>query len=166
MKRSFTLIEILLVIGLLAVLVSLTLPLSLSFYKSQQLDSHTQDLIQVLRRAQLKAMTAEADSSFGVYFDEEQNKYILFRGDLFDPAAPDNEEFSLPQIVTINTQFSEIIFSKLEGRPNVFGNIVLDSDGERRVININKLGRVSLIPVTPSHLVQLHYRWRNDDGVE
>ena len=163
---GFTLIEILLVIGILTILVSLTLPLSLSFYKSQQLDSHTQDLIQVLRRAQLKAMAAEADSSFGIYFDKDQKKYILFRGDLFNPAAPDNEEFNLPQVITINTQFSEIIFSKLEGRPNVFGNIILDSNGDSRVININKLGRVSLIPAAPSHLAQLHYRWRSDDGVE
>ena len=166
MKKSFTLIEILLVLGILAILISLTLPLSLSFYKSQQLNNHTQDLIQVLRIAQLKAMTAEADSSFGVYFDEGQKKYILFRGGFFDPAAPDNEEFDLPQIINIHTPFSEIIFSKLEGKPNVFGNIVLDSNGESRVININKLGRISLLPATPPFLAQLHYRWRSDNGGE
>ena len=166
MKKSFTLIEILLVLGILTVLISLTLPLSLSFYKSQQLYSHTQDLIQVLRRAQLKAITAEADSSFGIYFDENQKKYILFRGSFFDPAAPDNEEFNLPQIININTPFSEIVFSKLEGRPNVFGNIVLDSNGESRVININKLGRVSLVPATPPYLAQLLYRWRSYNGGE
>ena len=166
MEKCFTLIEILLVLGILAILISLTLPLSLSFYKSQQLDSHTQDLIQVLRMAQLKAMTAEADSSFGIYFDEDQKKYTLFRGDFFDPEAPDNEEFDLPQIISINASFSEIIFSKLEGKPNVFGNIVLDSNGESQIININKLGRISLIPATQPYLAQLHYRWRNDDGLE
>jgi Tfp pilus assembly protein FimT len=166
MERSFTLIEILLVLGILAILVFLTLPLSMSLYGSQQLDSHTQDLIQVLRRAQLKAMTAEADSSFGIHFDENQRKYILFKGDFFDPESPENEEFNLPQVITINTPFSEVIFSKLNGEPNVFGNIILDSNGESRIININKLGRVSLIPAAQPYLAQLHYRWRNDDGVE
>lgn len=154
------------VVGILALLAFLTLPLSLNFYKSQQLNTHTQDVVQVLRRAQLKAMTAESDSSFGVYFDEAQRKYVLFRGGFFDPDAPDNEEFNLPQIITINSSFPEIIFSKIEGEPNVIGNIVLNSDSESRIININKLGRISLIPVAPPYLAQLHYRWRNDDGGE
>lgn len=164
--KGFTFIEVLLVIGILTILAALTFPLALNFYKSQQLDACAQDVIQILRRAQLKAISAESDSSFGVYFDEIQKKYVLFKGAFFDPEDSDNEEFDLPPIVSLKSHFSEIIFSKFEGEPNVFGNIILSSDKDSRIININKLGRISLIPVSPSYLAQMHYRWRNDDGGE
>ena len=74
---GLTLVEILLVVGILAILVTSVSPLAFDFYKSQQLDSCSQGIIQTLRRAQLKAMSSENDSSFGVYLTDDS--YILFK---------------------------------------------------------------------------------------
>ncbi|MCH8741575.1 hypothetical protein IH779_01615 [Patescibacteria group bacterium] len=159
-------IETLLVIFIISILLAFILPISLDFYKNQQLRTHTQGILQTLRRAQLKTMSVELDSKFGVYIANDN--YILFKGNSF--AARDiqfDEVFDLPQIITVSG-LSEIVFSRLEGKPNITGDIVLHSGNESMAINVNNLGTVSLVPVAPSipQLTQLHYRWRNDDGVE
>ena len=116
MNKGFTLIEILLVVGISIILFSLAFPVSVTFYRNQQLESVSKEITQNLRRAQLKSVSTEQDSSFGMYF--EQEKYTLFKGDSF--ANRDivfDELFNLPSVITIGG-LSEIVFSKVEGLPN------------------------------------------------
>ncbi len=113
--RGLTLIEILLVVGILAILVISVSPLALDFYKSQQLDSCSQGIIQTLRRAQLKAMSSENGSNFGVYLTDDN--YTLFRGDSYtDRVTQYDEVFDLPQILTVSG-LQEVVFLKFEGVP-------------------------------------------------
>lgn len=142
--KAFTLIEILLVIIILAVLAGSTIPLSINFYKAQQLDTNTKGVVQALRRAQLKAMSIEDDSIFGVYLTDDD--YILFKGSSFSARDVSYDEvFDLPQIITV-TGIQEIAFSKFEGTPigGLTGDIILNSNGDSRTININEIGRVNL----------------------
>ena len=113
---GFTLIEILMVIFLISILSFFLVSVGLNFYKNQQLEANTQAIIQTLRRAQSKAMSVESDSSFGVYFDNVNKKYVLFKGDSYSPGDPYNEEFDLPAIITLSG-LSEVVFLKLEGIP-------------------------------------------------
>jgi len=140
--RAFTLIEILFVIGILAILVTLASPLALDFYKSQQLDTHTQGIIQTLRRAQLKAMSIENNSNFGVYLTNDN--YTLFKGGSYGARDIQFDEVSdLPQILTVSG-LSEIVFSKFEGMPSVTGTIILSNNGDNLTISINEMGRINL----------------------
>ena len=76
--KGFTLIEVLLALAIVILLVFITLPLGINFYKRQQLDSIIDEITQALRRAQLKA-SSQADYSFGVYFGSGYNgAYVLF----------------------------------------------------------------------------------------
>ncbi len=139
---GFTLIEILLVIIILAVLAGSAIPISINFYKTQQLDTHAKGVVQALRRAQLKAMSIESDSIFGVYLTDDN--YILFKGSSFDIRDISYDEvFDLPQIITVSG-IQEITFSKFEGMPNTIGNIILNNNGNTRTISINKMGRLNL----------------------
>jgi len=124
---GFTLLEILLVIGIISSLLVAIIPLGLDFYKNQELDTQTQFLIQTLRRAQSKAMSIELDSPFGVQIN-----------------TPYDEVFDLPQIIK-SSGLSEVVFSKFEGKPSVTGNITLSSDNKSKTISINYFGTVSLI---------------------
>lgn len=113
--KGFTLIEILLVVGILMILAILTLPITFDFYRSQQLNTHAQELTQTLRRAQLKAMSVESGSSFGVYLTDDN--YTLFKGPSF--ASRDvqyDEVFDLPRIIAVSG-IKEVVFSKFEGIP-------------------------------------------------
>lgn len=113
--RGFTLVEILLVIGIFALLISFLVPIGLDFYKSQQLETTSQEMVQTLRRAQLKAMSIDLDSSFGVYLTN--NNYTLFKGDSYLTRDSQYDEiFDLPAIINVSGLF-EIVFLKLEGKP-------------------------------------------------
>ena len=142
--RGFTLIEICLIIIIILLLSALILPLGFNFYKRQQLQAHSQQILQTLRRAQLKAMSVELDSNFGVYITNDN--YTLFKGNSYDEVGRDtqyDEVFDLPQIITVSGP-SEVVFSKFEGKPNTIGNITLTSNGLTQVININEIGRINL----------------------
>jgi len=113
--KGFTLIEILLVVGILMILAILTLPITFDFYRSQQLNTYAQELTQTLRRAQLKAMSVESGSSFGVYLTDDN--YTLFKGSSFENRDLQYDEvFDLPQIITISG-IKEVVFLKFEGIP-------------------------------------------------
>lgn len=142
--KAFTLIEILLVVIILAVLTGLSIPVSVNFYKTQQLDVNVKGVVQSLRRAQLKAMSIESDSIFGVYLTNDS--YILFKGSSFDTRDISYDEvFDLPQVITVSG-IQEIAFSKFEGVPvgALTGDIILNSNGDSRIININEIGRINL----------------------
>lgn len=142
--KAFTLIEILLVVIILAVLTGLSIPVSVNFYKTQQLDVNVKGVVQSLRRAQLKAMSIESDSIFGVYLTNDS--YILFKGSSFDARDISYDEvFDLPQVITVSG-IQEIAFSKFEGVPvgALTGDIILNSNGDSRIININEIGRINL----------------------
>lgn len=141
-QKAFTLIEILLVIGIFSILAILTLPLSLDFYKKYQLDVYTQEIVQALRRAQLKSMSVEQDSRFGIYLTE--GNYVLFRGNSYAARELQYDEiFDLPKI--INTSgLREVVFTKVEGLPSIAGGIVLSNNIENKTIFINSLGRINL----------------------
>lgn len=140
--KAFTLLEVLIVAALLAIFTSLTLPLGLDFYRSQQLETQTQEVIQTLRRSQWKAMFQELDSSYGVYFT--QQNYVLFKGNSYlTRNAQYDEIFNLSTIINVSG-IHEVVFSKLEGKPNVAGNIILSSNGNTATININEAGRINL----------------------
>ncbi len=138
---GFTLLELLLVIGILALLIITSLPLVINFYKIRALGVHENGIVQTLRRAQLKAMSVEDDSSFGVYLTSE--KYVLFKGNFYgirDTAY--DEIFDLPNNLSVIGP-SEIVFSKLRGTPSDTGTIILTIDNRSETININEVGKIN-----------------------
>ena len=139
--RGVSLLELMIVIGISALLVAVSLPLAINFYKTRQLDVHHQGIVQALRRAQSKATAIEDDSSFGVYLTSEQ--YVLFKGNSYDSRDfAYDEDFNLPDNLVI-TGLSEIVFSKLEGIPSDTGTINLTIDGQSETISINEVGRIN-----------------------
>jgi len=141
--RGFTPIELFLVILIVLFIFALILPLSFDFYRSQQLQTHSQQILQTLRRAQLKAMAIESDSQFGVYITNDG--YALLKGNSYATRDSQYDEiFDLPQIITIQNSPKEIVFSKFEGKSSLIGDITINIDGITRIININEIGRINL----------------------
>ncbi len=138
---GFTLIELMVVIGIIVLLVAVSVPLGINFYKTRELDVHESGIVQVLRRAQLRAMSVEDDSSFGVYISSEQ--YVLFKGNSYISRDTAFDEVSdLPDNLSI-TGLSEIVFSRLSGIPSDTGAITLTIDNRTGTININEMGKVN-----------------------
>jgi len=135
------LVEILIVVAILAFLFVLMVPSGIQFYRTQQLDTITEEIIQALRRAQLNSMSVKNDSAFGVYFSSSQ--YVLFRGNSY--LSRDQEEvFEILNDISFSGDISEVVFSKLSGDPNNIGNLILTLNNKTKTININSLGRINL----------------------
>jgi type II secretory pathway pseudopilin PulG len=143
MSRAFTLLETLLIIATIVFLAALIFPLSLDFFKDQQLQSATQGILQTLRRAQLKAMAVEQDSNFGVYITN--TNYTLFKGNSFAIRESNFDEiFPLSSTISVQSPPKEIIFLKMEGRPTSSQIIILNSGSRSQTISINEVGRINL----------------------
>ncbi|MBU1160011.1 prepilin-type N-terminal cleavage/methylation domain-containing protein, partial [Patescibacteria group bacterium] len=56
MPHGFTLVELLIVIGLGIVIVAITVPIGLNFYNNQILDEASKDILSTLRKAQSYSM--------------------------------------------------------------------------------------------------------------
>jgi len=140
---GFTFVEVLLVIGILGIIVGLAIPFYQSFQISSRLDDTTQEAIQTLRRAQLKAMASEDFSDFGVHF--EPQRFVLFKGDAYNPADLLNETVNLPSVLSISP-VADIVFSAIKGAVGGTASITIQTrSGETNTININELGVVNVL---------------------
>jgi type II secretory pathway pseudopilin PulG len=81
-NRGFSLVEILIVLGILIILMGMAVPAFRVFQKSSDLDGQAEKIIDTLRLAQNKTVASEESAQYGVYFDNSvwPNKYTLFRG--------------------------------------------------------------------------------------
>ena len=118
--RGFTLIELLLVMALLSTILTLA---TINLFKptaQAKINSVSADVTAIIREAQNKAINTDtngeaASNEYGVHF--EANKYVLFKGDTYTPADPNNFVVDVPQSVTINANLpsNSAVFQRISG---------------------------------------------------
>jgi len=146
--RGFTLIEILIVIGISAILVSLSGSVYISLSQRSDVDREAQELESVLSLARSKTLASHNEQSFGVHINSATNEYFLFEGASYNPIAPGNKRFDIASGVSIsslnlNGGGSDIVFDRLTGESSDFGSVILQdlSDTSRlRAICIDASG--------------------------
>lgn len=111
--------ELLLVIGILAILAGMTIPNYRNYHIRNDLDLAATQTEQMLRRAQFLSQSGEEDSVWGVH----AGSGILFKGTSFasrDPVYDEKYPFS-PTILV--SGITEVTFSKIYGEPSATGII-------------------------------------------
>ena len=80
--KSFTLVEILVIVGIMVILVALAIPSYRFFQQESDLNNSAEEIINTLRLAQNKTLASEGASQYGVYLDavSTPDQYILFKG--------------------------------------------------------------------------------------
>lgn len=158
-KTGFTLIEMLIVIGIMGFL-AVALFVTFNFFQgAKTVDAAADEIMQTLRLAQSKTLSSEGDSSFGVYF--ESDKFTLFRGIVFDPSAPDNETHVLNKVLiisAINLGASSIVFDRLTGTVPVSGSLTVElvaDAGVNKTIFIDTSGTISSSSDVPSDIARI-----------
>lgn len=141
-KSGFSLIEVLMSVGLLAAIAGIASPLYQSYQNRNNLEIAGNSIAQSLRRAQVLSRSVDGDSSWGVRV--QTGKVVIFRGASY--AARNtayDEEYEIA--ATIGTSgLNEIVFEKFTGKPLVTGFINLNSlNNETKSIAINEKGAVS-----------------------
>ena len=139
--KGFTLIEIMLVVALMIVIGSISVPVYQSFQVKNNLDVATYTIVQTLRRAQVLSQSGVGDETWGVHI--ESGSAVLFKG-----ANYASRDISTDEVFEISTNIAptgiaDIVFSKLLGEPQTTGDIILTtSNNDTKTITINAKGTV------------------------
>ena len=150
--KGFSLLEIIVVIGILVLLAALGTGSLLQFSKTTDLNSSVEGSVSSLLEARSKTLSSQEESQYGVHF--ESDKIVLFRGAVYFSGDPLNEEAALPSSVetasiSLNGGGSDVIFKKLTGETDQYGTVTfrLKSDiSKTRVITVGSTGVVSTTP--------------------
>ncbi|MEE8131823.1 MAG: prepilin-type N-terminal cleavage/methylation domain-containing protein, partial [Candidatus Paceibacterota bacterium] len=139
--KAFTLLELLITLGISAMVLAVSWPLMTNIYLSFQITSEVDNLIAVLRKAQSLAFTNQDQSPYGVYILESQ--YLVFKGSSYAGRDPTfDEKFAKPSDIIISG-LSEVVFTPLSGVSNATGTFDLSNGRQNLSIQINDEGTIN-----------------------
>lgn len=140
--------EILVVVAVLGIIFSITLPQFSKVRENQVLKNAVSDVLSSLNKAQSKTLASLDSSSYGVHFDSD--KVIIFKGTTFSSGNVNNETINIvsPAIISSVTLLPsggvDLYFNRLSGTPNVTGEIVVSSTNYWKVVTISGTGAISV----------------------
>ncbi len=146
--RAFTLIEILIIIGMVAVLASASFLGLAGFRTSQDLKSATRTLVAVLRDVQSRSMSQEDDKFWGLRVSQPTKEAAVFQGSSCAYATETSKtklknslEFRVPASGNL-----DICFEKISGYSSAGSDVTITigvvGDVNERTITIYKNGRI------------------------
>ncbi|PIS39156.1 MAG: hypothetical protein COT33_03465 [Candidatus Nealsonbacteria bacterium CG08_land_8_20_14_0_20_38_20] len=92
LKTGFTLVELIVVLGIMIILIALTVPAYQIFKREADLTNSTEEIINNLRLAQSKTLASEGAGKWGLYFSTSTNQYVLFKGNNYATRATSSDE--------------------------------------------------------------------------
>ena len=133
-------VEVLVVIGILAVLSTLGYLVAIDFYKSYAFNAERDTIVAILQKARSQSLANINESAHGVHF--EPGQYVIFQGIAYNSGALFNQALPASFGIT-HSGIIDVLFTQLSGDANSSGNLIL-SDGKRTaVISINKEGQIN-----------------------
>jgi Tfp pilus assembly protein FimT len=166
MKTAFTLLEILMIVGIIALLAALAIPALHNFQLSSDLENSSQELINALRLAQQRTIASEGDSSWGVYFiaGGPPHQYVLFKGDSYLSRDASKDEIHKISGAVLISEINlggmpEVIFSRISGDSSSQGSVVLvlkADSSKTKTVYIESSGQAGVnTPAAPSDINRL-----------
>lgn len=142
-KKGFTLIELLIVIALISLLGSLSVPFYNTFLVRNFLENKTSELTHTIKKAQNYTVSGKESSQWGVYMS--QDSFVLYKGlSYISRDVNFDEQYSFPATLSLSG-LTEINFAKLRGETSNTGTInVIANNGESHIITINKTGSINI----------------------
>lgn len=146
-QRGFTLIEILVVVGIIVLFLGLSIPQLRSFQQVSYLQGTGEETVAALRLAKSKTLASEEALQYGVYFDaiSTPNQYTLFQGSSYATRAPAKDEITvLKKAIEISAislgAGDEVVFERVTGAPSATGTITF-----RQVADPSRTKTVSVL---------------------
>ena len=142
MKKGFTLIEVLIVIGIMAIIAGVTAVSFSSFNKTEILNRAKGDSLALFARARSESLSAKAGSVYGIQIGDTT---LTFFENTYSAGNPENYTLSFQAPLVISTTSiggNEVLFEKLTGRTSNTGYIVLNypPSNSYATVTISSLG--------------------------
>src|SRR3990167_9271230 len=132
--KGFTLIEVLVVLGILGLLAASALVAVSTLRGGSDLQAEARGLQRVLELAKSKTVASEGDTRYGVYATSTSpHRYILFQGNNYaSRVVAEDEVYNLRDTIEFATPASfgglsgqEVVFDRIQGSTSNTGNVVL-----------------------------------------
>ena len=143
-EKGFTLIEILLVLGIILAVGFVVVVISVSKVQSSQTESLLTDTASIMFLYQQNAYSGKNGKSYGIHF--ESDSYSLFIGDSY-AAAESSDTVALPGDTTISTISltgggNDIVFASGSFKPSTDGFVRFSNGMGTYVLQINAQGLI------------------------
>lgn len=127
---GYSILEILIVLGVMAIISGIIFTMFVSFRKNQALSLDVQTITSVLRQARNQTIASKNSSSYGVHF--ATSTITLFTGDSYVQNNASNQVYSINSvdaIVTISLYGggSDVVFRRLTGETSQSGSVTVSS---------------------------------------
>lgn len=141
--NGFTLVEILVVVGIMLFAFAFIFPLTLSQIQDNKLNSSAQEVAGAIFEAQQYAYNRKDNLGYGISF--QSGGYQFLSGMTYDTATPD-DQFKLETGVTNNQSLfgssPDIFFDPGSLRPNQPGQVVISDGSNTVVVIVNSEGAI------------------------
>jgi len=144
---GFTLIEIIVVMGLLTAIAGLASFASFDTWHGYTFRGERNLLISILQEARSQSVNniclgtgCDDGRPHGVHI--ENDKYIIFQGSAYDPADPLNQNIDASNSIN-HAGLTDVVFSQLSGSASPSGDIILSDSQRSATISINSEGRIN-----------------------
>jgi prepilin-type N-terminal cleavage/methylation domain-containing protein len=148
-KNGFTLIEIVVVMGIMAILLTIVFASFNAFDRSQGVDKDVETIVAMVRQAQNQTLGSKNLSQYGVKL--ATTSVTLFAGATYTSSDPANEVFALHagntiQNISLTASSTSIVFQRLTGNTVQEGTFVVRSaDGQfSRTVTMYKTGIINV----------------------
>lgn len=138
--RGFTFIEVLVTIGLFAVIAAFGLGVGIDTFGRSRVQSDRDLVVLLLQKARARSMNNINQSKHGLYIDTSDDEFVLFQGDSY--ATRVSEEVTP---ISPNITFSgdpEVVFEQLSGKTSDH-IIEVSGDAANYDITTNNEGRIN-----------------------
>ena len=140
-KLGFTLVEILIVIGIVALVTTIVVIPFASFRDAKLLDGATEDILSFLHEAQTRTLSSDGGVAYGVSFESDRITLV-----------PDNKEVLLHNHLTISDISllgggAMVMFNRLTGATDESGTVTVSlvaDNNQQRVIAISRAGSAGI----------------------
>lgn len=146
--NGFTLLEVLIVIGILAVLTSISAPIYRNFVKTSELGVTAKIMTSFLREARSKSMTGNLNLKWGIHFVNSGTDYYEsfstptdYSDSLKSVIATTSLPFGVNFTAPVST--SDVIFGKIVGTTTATTTVTFTStDGESKTVTVTPIGNI------------------------
>lgn len=149
--KGFTLIEVVITIGLLAITVAFAVPVSSSLLGENRVANTAGDLTANIFRYQQYSYSKRNGDRYGILLDEINNQYILFTVDgATTPVNYSTRETTLDEVfvidggveINLGSSDGEFVFAEGSFRPDDPQQITLENSSTSVTLDINQEGLI------------------------
>ena len=135
---GFTLIELILSVGVLSILLMIMVPLTQRYITRNNIDVSANVVVQDLYRAQHLARSGENNGNWGVRV--QSGVVTVFQGDSYASRNQSKDEtYSFATSIVVTGQ-NEYVFNKFTGKPSSAGSTTLTTNSDTKVISVSSDG--------------------------